>query len=55
MRRRHDEHYRLAAAQSQFTVHAFATGMLSVFAHSPTFAVQDFRGRFDWTTGRLTA
>lgn len=36
--------YRLDPRQSRFTVQAFATGMLSVFAHSPTFAVQDFTG-----------
>jgi polyisoprenoid-binding protein YceI len=37
-------HYRLDPRQSRFTVQAFATGMLSVFAHSPTFAVHDFAG-----------
>jgi polyisoprenoid-binding protein YceI len=36
--------YRLDANQSRFTVQAFATGMLSMFAHSPTFAVHDFTG-----------
>jgi polyisoprenoid-binding protein YceI len=36
--------YRFDPAQSRFQVHAFATGMLSVFAHSPTFGVRDFRG-----------
>lgn len=37
-------HYRLDPAQSRFTVQAFATGVLSLFAHSPTFAVRDFQG-----------
>lgn len=34
---------------SRLTVQAFATGMLSFFAHSPTFVVRDFAGalRFD--------
>ncbi len=36
--------YKLDPHQSRFTVQAFATGMLSVFAHSPTFAVHDFAG-----------
>src|SRR5689334_15027491 len=35
--------------ESRFTVQAFATGALSFFGHSPTFAVRDFAGviRFD--------
>ena len=36
--------YRLDPGQSRFTVQAFATGMLSFLAHSPTFAVRAFRG-----------
>jgi polyisoprenoid-binding protein YceI len=41
--------YRIDAALSQFTVQAFATGLLSFAAHSPTFTVRDFNGaiRFD--------
>lgn len=41
--------YKLEPGQSRFTVHAFATGMLSMFGHNPTFAVRDFSGalRFD--------
>ena len=38
--------YRLAQSDSEFRVHAFATGLLSVFAHSPTFAARDFKGVF---------
>jgi hypothetical protein len=34
----------LEPSLSTFTVHAFAGGMLSVLAHSPTFAIRDFRG-----------
>jgi polyisoprenoid-binding protein YceI len=36
--------YRIDPGRSHLTVHAFATGLLSVFAHSPTFAVRDFGG-----------
>jgi polyisoprenoid-binding protein YceI len=36
--------YRLSPTHSRFTVQAFATGMLSFFAHSPTFGVGDFDG-----------
>jgi polyisoprenoid-binding protein YceI len=35
-------------AHSQFRVQAFASGMLSAFAHSPTFAVRDFTGEFQF-------
>ncbi len=38
------DRYRIDPGRSHFTVHASATGLLSVFAHSPTFAVHDFRG-----------
>jgi polyisoprenoid-binding protein YceI len=36
--------YRLDASHGKFNVQAFAEGMLSVFGHSPTFAVRDFHG-----------
>jgi len=36
--------YSLSPERSRFTVQAFATGMLSGFAHSPTFAVRAFAG-----------
>jgi polyisoprenoid-binding protein YceI len=41
--------YTLDPRQSRFTVQAFATGLLSAFGHSPTFAVKGFSGwvRFD--------
>jgi polyisoprenoid-binding protein YceI len=38
--------YKLAQTDSEFRVQAFATGLLSVFAHSPTFAARDFKGVF---------
>ncbi len=45
--------YRLDPTHSQFTVQAFAAGMLSFLGHNPTFAVRDFQGevRLDPTTG----
>jgi polyisoprenoid-binding protein YceI len=41
--------YRFAPSQSTFTVQAFASGLLAVLGHSPTFAVGEFSGsvRFD--------
>ncbi|HWE39181.1 MAG TPA: YceI family protein [Isosphaeraceae bacterium] len=36
--------YRLDPGQSRFTAQAFATGLLSMLGHSPTFAVRDFSG-----------
>jgi polyisoprenoid-binding protein YceI len=36
--------YRVDPGLSRFTVQAFATGLLSVFGHSPTFVVRDYRG-----------
>ncbi len=47
--------YRIDPGRSHFTVHASATGLLSAFAHSPTFAVRDFGGelRLGETAQRL--
>ena len=36
--------YRIEPGRSRLTVQAFAAGLLSAFAHSPTFAVRDYRG-----------
>jgi polyisoprenoid-binding protein YceI len=36
--------YQIDPSRSRFTVQAFAAGVLSFFAHSPTFAVSNFRG-----------
>jgi polyisoprenoid-binding protein YceI len=38
------DRYKLDPGRSRFTVQAFAAGILSAFAHSPTFAVRDFSG-----------
>jgi polyisoprenoid-binding protein YceI len=36
--------YLIDGGASRFTVQAFATGLLSSFAHSPTIAIPDFEG-----------
>jgi len=36
--------FRLDPRSSRFTVQAFASGMLSVFAHDPLIAIRDFTG-----------
>jgi len=36
--------YSMDAAQSQFTVHAFASGLAAVVAHNPKFAIRAFSG-----------
>ncbi len=40
-------HYVTDARASQFTVQAFAGGLLSAFGHSPTIAIRDFLGEAD--------
>jgi len=37
-------HYAMDAALSQLTVHAFASGLASVVAHNPKFAIREFAG-----------
>lgn len=36
--------YRIEPGRSRFSVQAFAAGLLSAFAHSPTFGVRDYAG-----------
>src|SRR4051794_28255236 len=43
--------YAFDPVRSRFIVQAFATGILSAFAHSPTFAVREFHGTLRWETG----
>ena len=43
--------YKLGPEGSCFTVQGFATGMLSGFAHNPTFAIRDFTGELRFTPG----
>jgi polyisoprenoid-binding protein YceI len=45
--------YRIDPSQSRFTVQAFAAGLLSAFAHSPTFAVRDFAGEMRFQEGKV--
>jgi polyisoprenoid-binding protein YceI len=45
--------YRLDPPRSRFTLQAFATGLLSAFAHSPSFAVRDFDGVIRYDGGAL--
>ena len=45
--------YRIDAAQSRFTVRAFAGGFLSAFAHDHTIAIRDFAGHADFTYGTV--
>lgn len=41
--------YLIDKSSSRFTVRAFATGMLSSFGHSPTFAIRDFEGELEFS------
>ena len=45
------EHYALDTEMSNFTVRAFASGMLSAFGHSPTLAVREFAGEARFAGG----
>jgi polyisoprenoid-binding protein YceI len=46
-------HYRLDAGQSNFTVQAFAEGLLSTFGHNPVIAIRDFSGEVEFVRGTL--
>jgi polyisoprenoid-binding protein YceI len=45
------EHYEIDSEMSNFTVRAFASGMLSAFGHSPTLAVREFGGEARFARG----
>ena len=45
--------YRLAPDESQFTVQAFAGGLLNVLGHDPVIAVRDFAGEAEFMPGTL--
>ena len=45
--------YRIDAAQSQFTVRAFAGGFLSALAHDHTISIREFDGETDFTFGTV--
>ena len=43
--------YRLVAAESKFTVQAFAEGLFSAFGHDPVVHIRDFRGEVSFVPG----
>jgi hypothetical protein len=47
--------FSIDAAQSQFTVHAFASGLAAVVAHNPKFAIRDFSGEAQFAPDTLHA
>jgi polyisoprenoid-binding protein YceI len=47
--------YSIDSSSSKFTVRAFATGMLSSFGHSPTFAIRTFEGEIEFSPEALSA
>jgi len=45
--------YGMDAKVSQFTAHAFASGLAAVVAHNPKFAIRDFSGEAQFVPGTL--
>jgi polyisoprenoid-binding protein YceI len=45
--------FALDSKASQLTVHGFASGLASVVAHNPKFAIQEFSGEARFTPGTL--
>lgn len=45
--------YTFDAKASQFTVHAFASGLVAVVAHNPQFAIRDFSGEAQFISGTI--
>jgi polyisoprenoid-binding protein YceI len=45
--------YKIDAAQSRFTVRAFAGGFLSAFAHDHNISIREFEGDTDFTYGTV--
>lgn len=43
--------YRIDASRSEFTVQAFAKGLLSFVGHNPTFAVRKYGGEIQFAAG----
>jgi len=48
-------HYEVIAGESNFTVQAFAAGLLSGFGHNPTIAIRDFTGEVLFNPDTLQA
>jgi polyisoprenoid-binding protein YceI len=46
--------YSTDASASQFTVHAFTSGLAAIVAHSPKFAIRDFAGEAGFVPDILT-
>ncbi len=46
-------HYEIDPGISRFTVRAFASGLLSAFGHSPTFAIREFEGEVQLASDSL--
>jgi len=46
-------HYAIDARASQFTVQAFASGLISAVAHSPKIAIRDWTGDVDFVPDSL--
>ena len=46
-------HYAIDARSSQFTVQAFASGLISAVAHSPKIAIRDWTGDVDFVPDTL--
>ena len=45
--------YQLSAAESRFTVQAFAEGLFSSFGHNPVIAIGGFEGEVEFVPGTL--
>ncbi len=45
--------YRIDGKRSRFTARAFATGLLSAFAHSPTISIPDVEGEIVWNADAI--
>jgi len=43
--------YKIDAGRGNFTVQAFATGLLSFVGHNPTFAVERYGGEIQFVAG----
>jgi polyisoprenoid-binding protein YceI len=48
-----DARYQIDAAESRFTLKAFAGGFLSAFAHDHNIAIKDFSGEAEFTYGTV--
>jgi hypothetical protein len=46
-------HYAIDARASQFTVQAFASGLISAVAHSPKIAIREWTGDVDFVPDML--